>query len=102
MAWFDFFPATRNDNRCNTIVKEAAKANRLEVELSEPIRFGEDFGWFSKGYKVAMFGLGAGTETSPLHNPDYDFPDPLIDTGIRMFTTIIKLILDPTPSPLRT
>ena len=30
-----------------------------------------------------MFGLGAGTETPALHNPNYDFPEDLIDTGIK-------------------
>jgi hypothetical protein len=29
-----------------------------------------------------MFGLGSGTDSPALHNPDYDFPDDIITTGI--------------------
>jgi metal-dependent amidase/aminoacylase/carboxypeptidase family protein len=39
-----------------------------------------------------MFGLGAGNDTPALHNPDYDFPDKLIPTGINMFRSIIDQI----------
>jgi len=38
------------------------------------------------------FGLGAGVSQAPLHNPDYDFPDEIIETGINMFYTVYKII----------
>ena len=41
-----------------------------------------------------MFGLGAGTDVPDLHNPDYDFPDDIIETGISMFKNIINQILN--------
>ena len=40
-----------------------------------------------------MFGLGAGLDTPALHNPDYDFPDELIDTGVQLFGGIIDQFL---------
>jgi hypothetical protein len=40
-----------------------------------------------------MFGLGAGVATPSLHNPDYDYPDAITETGIRMFSSIINQIL---------
>jgi metal-dependent amidase/aminoacylase/carboxypeptidase family protein len=46
---------------------------------------GEDFGLFTQHYPGAMFGLGSGTD-SALHNPDYDFPDDIITTGVSIFT----------------
>jgi hypothetical protein len=40
-----------------------------------------------------MFGLGSG-KSSCLHNPDYDFPDDIILTGINLFHQISKQILN--------
>ena len=92
--WFEYFPASKNDSDCNKYVIEAAKENKLEVIAKPyPFTFGEDFGWYSKNYKTAMFGLGAGKESFSLHNANYDFPDEIIETGIHMFKTIIAKIM---------
>ena len=40
-----------------------------------------------------MFGIGAGLEHPSLHNPDYDFPDDLIQPGINVFLAIVNEIL---------
>lgn len=94
-AWFDYFPASMNNENCNRQIRRAAAANEFTViEKTTPFRFGEDFGWFSQQYPSAMFGIGAGTNMPALHQDDYDFPDELIDTGIRMFTGIIKQLLN--------
>ena len=37
-----------------------------------------------------MFGLGAGKSLPALHNPDYDYPDDITETGIYMFLEIAK------------
>lgn len=92
--WFDYFPATINDDWCNEQVKKAAEKNGLKlIERNYPLKFGEDFGWFSKDHKVALFGLGAGEDSPALHHADYDFPDELIPAGIKMFGSIIQQIL---------
>lgn len=94
LEWFEYFPAIINDNTCNEFITNAAKANGFEhIENPYLFKFGEDFGWFSQNYKAAMFGLGAGVDTPALHHADYDFPDEIIETGIKMFTTIIKQIM---------
>lgn len=56
----------------------------------KPFPWGEDFGLFGSKFKTAMFGLGAGENTPPLHNPAYDFPDEIAKSGIAMFHEIIK------------
>ena len=61
-------------------------------ERTFPLKFGEDFGWFSRDYTSAMFGLGAGLDEPALHHADYDFPDELIETGMKMFQGIIRAI----------
>ena len=57
------------------------------------INLDKDFGHFLANYPGALFGLGSGTDQPALHNPDYDFPDELIETGIRIFYNIYNIIL---------
>ena len=92
--WLEFFPASINDEECTAHIQKAANANGFEIINKEhPFRFGEDFGWYSKKYKTAMFGLGSGIDSPALHHADYDFPDEILTTGIQMFSTIIQNIL---------
>ncbi len=94
LLWFDYFAATKNDAFCNSVIKEsAAKSDLDSVSQKHPFKFGEDFGVFTQRYPGAMFGLGSGEETPALHNPDYDFPDEIIETGIAMFKEIITTTL---------
>lgn len=93
--WFEYFPASINDKNCIETVRQAAQKNGLEIiEQPHPFKFGEDFGWYSKKYKTAMFGLGSGSVTPDLHHADYDFPDELITTGYKIFKTLISDILE--------
>ncbi len=95
MEWFEYFPETINDSAGVKLIKKVAVVNRLEVlHKTVPLRFGEDFGWFSKRYSTVFFGLGAGENQPQLHHADYDFPDELIQTGIRMFKGLISEILE--------
>ncbi|HSM63617.1 MAG TPA: amidohydrolase [Gillisia sp.] len=88
--WFDYFPATVNNEECYNMILRAAATNKYELlQRESPFRFGEDFGWFSKNSKAAMFGLGAGMNSPALHHEDYDFPEELLETGINMFSNII-------------
>lgn len=92
--WFDYFPASKNNAECNNYIKNAASQCELDIKSRPyPLKFGEDFGWFSQKYKSAMFGLGAGENTPALHHADYDFPDEILETGMNMFTAILDQIL---------
>lgn len=94
VKWFDFFPTVINNEFCNELINTAAQNNNFKIiQESYPFRFGEDFGWFSKNYKSAMFGLGAGINSPALHHADYDFPEEIIETGMDMFKGIIELTL---------
>ncbi|MCJ7757621.1 MAG: amidohydrolase, partial [Gillisia sp.] len=69
-GWFDYFPASVNDPSCNELILKAAETNHFKIkEKPFPFKFGEDFGWFSKKYQSAMFGLGSGENSPALHNP---------------------------------
>ena len=95
VEWRDVFPSTTNDGSAVEIVEKAAVRCGLKVEKSAlPFRWSEDFGHFTARYKGALFGLGAGEDYTPLHNPAYDFPDGIIDTGAAIFSAIIEEILE--------
>lgn len=58
-----------------------------------PMKASEDFGLFGRVAPSAMFFLGAGEGHPRLHNPDYDFPDALIEVGARAFMRTIRNLL---------
>jgi len=89
----EVFSSTINNKECVDLIKEAVSSNKLEkITLEEPFRWSEDFGLFTQKSKGAMFGLGSGESTPSLHNPDYDFPDDIMESGINMFKNLIKQI----------
>jgi amidohydrolase len=95
MKFVEPFPAVNNHKDATQRIIEAARENNLPVvKLETPFRWSEDFSNIINKSKGAMFGLGAGENTPQLHNPDYDFPDEIIRSGIRMFTSIVNQILD--------
>lgn len=92
--WVEPFPATINDEKAAEIVRTVAQNKSLEViEKKTPFGWSEDFGHFTGAFPGALFGLGSGTDQPALHAADYDFPDEIIETGIKMFTGIIDEIL---------
>ena len=93
--WTEEFPATVNSAEANSIVRETAESLKLDmVELKKPFPWSEDFGHFTGRFGGALFGLGAGTDMPPLHNPSYDFPDQLTETGIAIYMRIIERTLN--------
>ncbi len=88
MEWLEPFSANENDPQSVSLIKSAAIRNNLPyIELQTPFSWGEDFGLFTQQYKGAMFGLGSGENCAPLHSPQYDFPDEVIETGATLFYT---------------
>lgn len=89
------FYANNNDKEAVGFVKHVAtELNYTIEERKYPFKWGEDFGFFTSKYKGSMFGIGSGKNHPALHNPDYDFPDEIIETGINMFYAITKLVLN--------
>jgi amidohydrolase len=93
--WTQSFQANENNVEAVNYIRKAASNLHLDsLEKNLPFTFGEDFGLFTQQFKGAMFGVGAGENTPALHNPDYDFSDELIETGISLFRQITKEILN--------
>lgn len=88
------FNANENDDSAvDYLLKALSNTNYDVVQREYPFKWGEDFGLFTQKFKGAMFGIGAGTDCPALHNPDYDFPDEIIETGVEVFFKIQSTIL---------
>lgn len=93
--WTDAFHANENDQAAVDLIRRSVNELGYMVrDLETPVRWGEDFGLFTQRFPGALFGLGAGEDTPALHNPDYDFPDELIPTGVKVFLGIVRQLLN--------
>ncbi|GAA4650034.1 amidohydrolase [Kistimonas scapharcae] len=96
----DEFAATENHPVVVSLVMDAAEEAGLNAETVErPMRWSEDFGQFTRHCKGALFCLGSGESCPQLHNPDYDFPDALIELGSNiMLHAARRLLMVSTPN----
>ena len=94
ISYSEAFPATVNNDACVGIVEQSAKQIDLDIQnIEKPFKWSEDFGYFTEKYDACYFGLGSGKDQPQLHNPDFDFPDDIIETGINLFYAIYKKTL---------
>lgn len=92
-SYTETFAATHNDPDAWDFGNEAAKRLGLKTKhIRIPFRWSEDFGLFSSHTKTLLFGLGSGKKQPQLHEPNFDFPDELIPTGVGMFAEIVHLL----------
>ncbi|MFZ0613682.1 MAG: amidohydrolase [Desulfobacterales bacterium] len=95
VEWKEYFAAGINDTGAVDAIALAAVQSGLRLDwLAKPFRWSEDFGQFSSKISGAMFALGAGEQTAPLHSPDYDFPEKLIAPGLKVFWNIVDRLLN--------
>lgn len=91
IEWTEEFPATINNKDALACVDKAIEKLELKnIRIDKPFNWSEDFGHFTNKFSGALFGLGSGESHPQLHNPDYDFPEELIPTGIQIFYAIAK------------
>jgi len=94
IEYVEDFPATINDNQMVKLVEESAQNNQYQITyLEKPFRWSEDFAHFTQRFPGALFGLGSGLNHPQLHNPDYDFPDDIIEYGVNMFYEIYQRMI---------
>lgn len=92
LAMMDGYPVTRNDETAvdffNQVASTSLGADRVEP-LPEPVMGGEDFSFYCREVPSCFFALGLlpeGSATMPqLHQPDFDFNDDAIATGVEVF-----------------
>lgn len=89
IEYVEDFPAAVSHPEALKIFQKVLNTLDLEHEkLEEPYRWSEDFAHFGKHAKAVLFGLGSGKLQPQLHNPDYDFPDQLIEKGVEIFASL--------------
>ncbi|MBQ9594994.1 MAG: M20/M25/M40 family metallo-hydrolase, partial [Synergistaceae bacterium] len=85
----DYFPETSSEAFCVKRVRRAAESLGLKViDMQEPIRASEDFGWYTKQIPGAIFYIGNGEDYPAIHTGKYDFNDDILATASDMFTGI--------------
>lgn len=88
------FQANENHNEAVNMLERVINIHKFAAQKRDyPFKWGEDFGLFTQNFKGAMFGIGSGENCPALHNPDYDFPDEIIDHASDIFFAIQKQIL---------
>ncbi len=81
----EFLAAENNRNSVGIVEKSAKEYGLKVIQKEEPFRWSEDFSHFTHRHPGALFGLGSGEDSPQLHNPDYDFPDDIIENGVKVF-----------------
>jgi len=89
-AYFDRFPATVNNSMVNNLVKESAAKLGLDItQANEPGRGSDDFAFFAFESQSSFFDIGNGTEGEDIHRSGYKFSDEIMETAIKLYTTMI-------------
>ncbi|MDB5104716.1 MAG: peptidase [Fibrobacteres bacterium] len=92
LEWVEGCPATLNDPEMAALARRAAVRAFGAARCVEPrpSMAGEDFPFFLENCPGAYLWLGLGNARGSLHNPRFDFNDEALETGIRLFLSIIE------------
>ena len=95
IIWHEGYPVTANDpettDRFFDIARATLGEDRVET-VDQPTMGGEDFSYYSQHARACFFLLGlrpkdAGSYPT-LHQPDFDFNDDALATGIEMMVAL--------------
>jgi amidohydrolase len=90
LSYHDIFHHCDNDGEAVAQLRGAFEAEGIRNGPAQPIRASEDFGLFGRSARAAMFWFGSGERSPQLHNPDFDFPDALIEPGARILMRVLR------------
>lgn len=87
-----YYPATINDAEAAADVLEVAATVGTAELAPEPAPTSEDFSFMLQQRPGAYIWLGQGSHThaAPLHNPQYDFNDNVLETGVRLHVALAR------------
>lgn len=89
ITYSDIFPATVNDGGLAATLCDICRRQGLDtVEVPEPFRWSEDFGWYGQYAKALMAGIGAGESWPSLHAEDYTFNDELLPPMLKLLQSL--------------
>lgn len=95
--WHDVFRTVVNAPAPTAVARDVAlRLGHAIHDMALPMRWSEDFGRIGDdGAAACMLYIGAGETLPQLHNPDYDFPDPLLPIAVAQFCGIADRLLGP-------
>ena len=80
IKYHDYFPATVNSNLSNEILHKAAISKGLKViRTQEALPASDDFAHLTIDTNASFVDVGSGRNHPALHEPDFDFPDEIIE-----------------------
>ena len=87
-----YYPATINDPQAAADVLGVAATLGTAELAPEPAPTSEDFSFMLQQRPGAYIWLGQGSHThgAPLHNPQYDFNDNVLETGVRLHVALAR------------
>lgn len=89
ISFQDVFPATVSHAANNEKLRRCCRELGLDcVQMPEPFRSSEDFGWYTKRIPGAFFEIGGGPGTD-LHTADMDFNDEIIPIAVSLYRRIL-------------
>jgi amidohydrolase len=87
----DIFPATVNNNATLERLEKICREVGLDcIEVPEPFRWSEDFGYYGSGAKAVMVGIGAGLDWPQLHTENYTFNDDILSVALTLFSALAE------------
>jgi len=90
-SFCDQFPATINDSSALGRVREIClKSGLAWIDVPEPFRWSEDFGYYGAHTKAVMVGIGAGAQWPQLHTKSYVFNDRIIPAALTLFSALAE------------
>jgi amidohydrolase len=98
----DSVPALLNHCESAGKVRRAAKSLGFSLlEVGAPARGSEDFAWFTRRTRGAMFWVGAGEGRAPIHTAEFDFNDEIIPAVVDMYRALADEPPSESPGPRR-
>ncbi|MGJ3236130.1 amidohydrolase [Marivirga sp.] len=91
ISYTEVFPSTVNTEEAFEIMQKSATSMDVKFkQLQTPFKWSEDFGQYKLQYKTGFFGIGSGEDCAHLHDEFYDFPDEIIEPGLKMYIGLMK------------
>jgi amidohydrolase len=91
VSFRDIFPATVNDDGIiDRLEGVCRRAGLGTIDIPEPLRWSEDFGWYGQYAKTVLAGIGAGMEWPQLHTEKYEFNDRILPAALTFFSSLAE------------
>lgn len=91
----DYFPETKNHQECLHKLQQICGSLGIAYDtLQEPMRWSEDFGYYTKQTKGCFFGLGVGRSWPQLHTAQYKFNDEILPVGVKVFAALANMTVE--------